>query len=348
MRYSHRKKLRAFKKRLGRFVIVFILFLLIVVLLRLAFSKRAFIVKPVINFINTHRYLHRAELIKCNLLRKVYDNSPHLAGYVLQLTKQDRLEMVWLLNVARSSKFLPEFTKYKANNILYWKGSDWISLYNTDTPVAQIITLPHYAKHEKIKPLKFIVRQLVYTTGVIPNFIVIVDKNFKLLASSVNIKSAQDIVNIIRSHKAIHIKPVLDNLYVLEDGTEVYYTNYRSFALQYSNFNKLDFLADEHAFVEVYNATNLNGYGGFCSHILRQYGIDVSRLGTIEHPAVLAGVQSCNALVYVPRVAGYKTLQFIRYLFDIPNACVKQGRPPFLLTTGDIVIILNKTGFFNE
>ena len=328
-------------------LIIFSLFLMLL-LAKVLYKKRDLFLHPVLDFVNTHRYLHREELLKCRLIRKVYPKSPILAGYVLQITKDGQLKKVWILNIKRTSNFLYEFTKYKANKILFFKGSDWITLYNTDTTVAQVVTLPHYAKHESVKATKFIIRQLVYNTGVLPNFVVVIDEDFKLTASTVNIKSSSDILELLKDHQATHIKPVLDNLYVLEDGTEVYFNNYRSFSLQYNNFNRLDFLSDEHAFIEVYNSTGVNGYGAFCSHILRQYGIDVSRLGTVEQSSNMGSISKCNAVIYLARGLGLETLKFIKYLFDLSDDCVKQGRPDFLLTTGDIVIILNKPWFLKE
>lgn len=219
------------------------------------------------------------------------------------------------------------------------ESKDWVVVYFSNnfnyTQVGEFLRLSKLEKGNY--DYCYILEQLSLTSG-IPVEYVIVDDKTEGLSSTVSIAKTQDILSSIE-HKTAGSNCSLLPVKTLEDETKVTVTTYESFKEQYPTFFNISEIAQEQAFVEVYNATPIDGYASIFSRKWTMLGIDISRIGNAMHEPV----GEATAIIYVKNEQQYaRTMAMIKSSFETGKVAVKQGRPDTLVTTGDIVVFLLK------
>lgn len=217
---------------------------------------------------------------------------------------------------------------------------DWVAVYFSNnfnsTQIGEFLRL---SKLEKGKfDYCYVLEQLTLTSG-IPIEYVIVDDYINGISSSISLAMTQDILQSIDSKKPKKFNKSLLPIRILDDGSKVALTTFDSFREQFPVFFNIDDIAQEQAFVEVYNATPIYGYASIFSRKWSMLGIDISRVGNATHE--LSG--DMLAVLYVKNEPQFsRTLATIKSSFPEGKVLVKQGRPSNLVTTGDIVVFLLK------
>ena len=184
----------------------------------------------------------------------------------------------------------------------------------------------------------YVMEQISLTSGV-PIEYVIVDDQAKGLSSSVSIAQSQDILSKLDQITPSKFNKNLLPERLLDDATKVQVVTYETFKEQFPDFFKIDEISQEQAFVEVYNATNIDGYASIISRKWSMLGIDITRVGNTsqENPTDI------NAIMYVKNEQSFsRTIAMIKSTFPQGKLSILQGRPAGMVTTGDIVVILLK------
>lgn len=219
-------------------------------------------------------------------------------------------------------------------------SSDWVPVYFsknfTFTQIGEILRLSRLETGD-YDPC-YVIEQLSLTSGV-PVEYILIDDSEKGLQTTVTIAEAQELLRGIEQNTPLQLRTNLLGLRKLDDGTEVSVITYEAFREQYPDFFKIDEIAQEQAFVEVYNATDISGYASIVSRKWAMLGIDISRIGN----ATYEEVGDALAVMYVRDSLAYsRTQAIIKSSFPNGKLVVKEGRPSNLVTTGDIVVFLIK------
>jgi hypothetical protein len=217
---------------------------------------------------------------------------------------------------------------------------DWVAVYFsnnfTSTQIGEFLRL---SKLEKgAYDYCYVLEQLSLTSGIPIEYVVVDDKN-EGISSTVSVAMTQDILRSLEQKPAKKFQKDLLPIRILDDGSKVSLTTFDSFKEQFPNFFKIDEISQEQAFVEVYNATPIDGYASIFSRKWSMLGIDISRVGNATHEPV----NDMIAVLYVRNELQFtRTLATIKSSFPEGKVMVKQGRPSNLVTTGDIVVFLLK------
>jgi hypothetical protein len=217
---------------------------------------------------------------------------------------------------------------------------DWLVVYFSNnftfTPVSEFLRLSKLEKGEI--DYCYLIDQLSLTSGV-PVEYVIVSDNISGLSSSVTLAQTNQILDETAKGTVLTFNTKLLPLYALADGSEASVVTYSAFREQFPNFFRIEEIAQEQAFVEVYNATTISGYASVIAKKWAMLGIEVSRVNNVAYTETTDAV----AVVYLKDATMYKrTLAIIKSSLPKGKIEIKQGRPPNLVTTGDIVVFLLK------
>lgn len=217
----------------------------------------------------------------------------------------------------------------------------WIPIYFSDTFTAtQIGQIQRFAEFNK-QSVDYcsIIEQIGLTTGVPIEFLIVREKD-KTILSTVSMRDINSIFARINKGQNFEIDVSKLPLIILKDETKVRMLSFTSFKEQFPDFFKLDDIAQEQAFVEIYNASSISGYGNLIARKLAMLGVEVSRIGNA--PARTED-ENFYAIIYLVDPKAYtKTVSLI--ISTLPNNGyeIREGRPPQIVTTGDIVVILVK------
>jgi hypothetical protein len=219
-------------------------------------------------------------------------------------------------------------------------NKDWVPVYFSDNfTSSQVGEFLHLSKLERGNfDYCYLLEQLTLTSG-IPIEYVIVEDAKEGISSTISIAQTQEILSIVENKPSKLFNRELLPVRVLEDGSKVTLTTFESFKEQFPDFFKIEEISQEQAFVEVYNATSIDGYASIFSRKWAMLGIDISRIGNAVHDPAGDAV----AVIYVKNEQSYtRTLAMIMSSFPEGKVVVKTGRPSNLVTTGDIVVFLLK------
>lgn len=225
-------------------------------------------------------------------------------------------------------------------NTLTLEGKDWIAVYfSNNFSFSQIQELIHLSKLEKNSiDYCYLIEQISLTTGVPMEYIIVNDPAAGI-SSTLSLRNIQQVLAQIDAGQTTILKHTLLPLFVLDDGSKVPVITYSAVREQIPNFFKIDEVAQEQAFVEVYNVTNIDGYASIISRKWAMLGIDISRVGNAQHPAA----NDANAIIYVKDPEQFKrTIAMIKSSFPPGKVVITSGRPTNVVTTGDIVVFLLK------
>jgi len=182
----------------------------------------------------------------------------------------------------------------------------------------------------------YIIEQLSLSSGVPVEYVIVKDKSGEI-SSTISLNAANKMLSNLRKESTLMFDKKLLPLYLLGDGTEVPVVTYSAFVEQFPDFFKIDSIANEQAFVEVYNVTEIPGYAGIISKRWGVLGIDISRVGNASHEKL----ENVDAVIYVREPDKYvRTLGMIKGSFPKGKVVVRHGRPTSIVTTGDIVVFL--------
>ncbi|MCC7304393.1 LytR C-terminal domain-containing protein [bacterium] len=220
------------------------------------------------------------------------------------------------------------------------EARDWVNVYFSDnftyTQVGEFLRLSKLERGNF--DYCYILEQLSLTSGVPIEYVVVDDKE-EGLSSSMSLAQTQLILSALDQRQPVTFNRNLLPIQELDDGSHVSVTVFDSFKEQFPNFFKIDEISQEQAFVEVYNATAIDGYASIFSRKWSMLGIDISRIGNATHEPI----GDATAIVYVKDEQKYvRTVAMIKSSFPEGKVAVKQGRPTSLVTTGDIVVFLLK------
>lgn len=225
-------------------------------------------------------------------------------------------------------------------NAIEIDGTDWFVVYFsknfTFTQVSEFLRLSKLEKGNI--DYCYLIEQLSLTSG-IPLEYVMVRSQEKLLASTMSIADSETVSAAISRGKTKKFKQSLLPQYRLDDGTSVSVVTYTAFQEQFPSFFKIDNVSSEQAFVEVYNATTIDGYASIIARKWSMLGIDISRINNATYPEITDDV----AVIYIKDADQYvRTMAIIKSSLPPGKVSIKVGRPPFMVTTGDIVVFLLK------
>ncbi len=204
---------------------------------------------------------------------------------------------------------------------------------------SQIGELLRFSKLEKNAiDYCFLLEQLSLTTGLPVEYIIVNDKETGVI-STLPLREIRRIIKQVTEGKKLAFKQNLLPEYRLSDGSSAKVITYAAMKEQFPNFFKIPEIAQEQAFVEVYNSTNIDGYASIISRKWSMLGIEISRVGNSSHEQLSDAV----AVVYVKDASKYqRTLAMIKSSLIGGKVIVKEGRPSNVVTTGDIVVFLLK------
>ncbi len=295
-----------------------------------------------VNIINTHRYVNKEKILSCNLVIPSYKKNKDIVGFVYRL-EEDKQEIkdLYVVKIKKNTLFLPEFSSNNDLKIFHVPAKTWVSVYKTPFDIIELKTFYSVSKHLGQDFMHFSILQTVYNFGVMPNFVIFFN-NKNILASNINIKASKDVISLIdKSQNINEVEPLSDTYKVLEDGSKVFYIRFKDFYISNKGLFVIEDIKNEQAFVEIYNATSLNGYASFIKHIFDSVGIEVSRVGTTKKNLFKEFAdKNCNAVIFLPDDRFLLTTDFIKTVLKVSPDCVAHSRPQTLLTTADIVIIL--------
>jgi hypothetical protein len=219
-------------------------------------------------------------------------------------------------------------------------GKDWFIVYFSNnftfTPVSEFLRLSKL-EHGKLDYC-YLMEQLSLTSGV-PIEFVIVDDAITGLSSTLSLTATREMLRAVNNGKTYEFRQSLLPLYSSPDGSSIPVVTYGAFQEQFPDFFKIEEVAQEQAFVEVYNATQISGYASIIGKKLSMLGIDVSRVNNVQFSEETTAV----AVIYIKDDKQYnRTMSLIKSSLPEGEVIVRVGRPPNLVTTGDIVVFLLK------
>lgn len=217
-------------------------------------------------------------------------------------------------------------------------SEDWVPVYFsknfTSTQIGEFVRLSRLETGET--NYCYVMEQLALTSG-IPIEYVVVEDTESGLSSSLTVADTQEILGLVEKGEKKRFNKTLLQVRVLDDNSKVAVVTFDAFKEQYPAFFEISEIAQEQAFVEVYNATTIEGYASIFSRKWAMLGIDISRVGNATHEPI----QDKMAVVYIKSETSYaRTLAMIKSSFAEGRVEVKVGRPPGIVTTGDIVVFL--------
>lgn len=217
-------------------------------------------------------------------------------------------------------------------------GTEWTMVFfSANFTYTQVSEFLRLSKLEKGNiDYCYLLEQISLTTGAPMEYIIVNDAK-KGISASIPLREVQRILSAVQAGQQVTYNETLLPVYNLDDGTKVSVITYAASKEQFPDFFKIDEVAQEQAFVEVYNATDTDGYANLIARKWTMLGIDVSRVGNaaFENPG------NYIAAIYVTDPTQYpKTLAMIRSSLPPGPVLVKTGRPDKVVTTGDIVVFL--------
>jgi hypothetical protein len=221
---------------------------------------------------------------------------------------------------------------------IHLESKDWVGVFFSKN--FSLTQVGEFLRLSKLETGSFnfcyILEQLSLTSGVPVEFALVEDTE-KGLSSTVSIADSRAILLSIEQQAPKSFKRELLPLRLLDDGTKVAAITYDSFVEQFPTFFELEGVAQEQAFVEVYNSTDIDGYASIFAKRWGMLGIDVSRVGNAEHEEL----NNVNAVLYVKDETRFvRTLSMIKSSFPEGSVTIRTGRPANVMSTGDIVVFL--------
>ena len=212
----------------------------------------------------------------------------------------------------------------------------WIILSHSNVPAIQVKALARLLYKEPYNPCNFS-KLAVSVTGV-PLTGFLVKKDNRLISTSLSLKEYLLWRFLEKTAPIKELKIEASKKITLPTEEEVLAYAYTDFLEALGPLFKNDKIAQEGLFVEIYNASSKPGYATFWSKILRMYGVNVIRVGNASLPDQY---NSYDLFIFAEEKANSTvTLRVIKELYKTRNIYWSSKRPPFLLTSADIVIIL--------
>lgn len=218
------------------------------------------------------------------------------------------------------------------------KAQDWVPVYFsknfTSTQVGEFVRLSRLETGEV--NYCYVLEQLALTSGIPIEYVIVEDKEAGL-SSSLTVAETQEILSLVEKGDKKRFNSSLLQIRELDDNSKVAVVTFDAFKEQFPAFFEITDISQEQAFVEVYNATVIEGYASIFSRKWAMLGIDISRVGNATHEPV----QDKMAVIYVKNETSYsRTLAMIKSSFAEGRVEIRVGRPPGIVTTGDIVVFL--------
>lgn len=218
---------------------------------------------------------------------------------------------------------------------------NWVRVYFSDKfKYAQVNQLLRLSTFETGKTnYCWLAEQLSLLTGVPLEFMIVKDGAIPTV-SNARFSDIIDISGKFDKSKRNTVDLNFVDPQILEDGTRVSVLTFTAFQDQFPSIFKVQEVTNEQAFVEIYNSSTVTGYASLVSHKLTMLGIEVSRVGNSSS----LDSETSGSIIYVRNKQQYtKTLELVISSLPVGTSfTVKEGRPPNLVTTGDIVVILLK------
>ncbi len=265
------------------------------------------------------------------------------------LLRQDK-QIIYDINFSKNYNEL-NYVKIKIVNKdsgakeVIFRANDWIKLYFNKEDAVQLKFLPrlyvgknnngnNVAKHVNFeKRICFVINNIIYLTGVVPNSIII------RIPGQILVYPAKFKMYFL--HGVAHKIKINTQDFVLEDGTKIKLYNFSNVFQKIRILERNDQIFDEGTSVEVLNATNKSGYATFWARVLQGLGFQVTHIYTINH---LFDKIPNNTRYYIyinPKIEHSFSVRVIKELFK-DNAYLTIKRPKGILTTSSIVVILVK------
>jgi hypothetical protein len=220
-------------------------------------------------------------------------------------------------------------------------ASEWVRVFFSEKfPYSQVSEMLRLSKLETKKQSTdycWLAEQLSLLTGVPLEFMIVTQNNIPIASNVKMYQYAQ-----IRSQYTSGQKKQFDMNFIpvqlLEDGSKVPVITFNAFREQYPDIFRISAIANEQAFVEVYNSSPISGYASLVSNKLTMLGIEVSRVGN----ATYVDDSQNDAIIFVKQLGAYPRTQelIISALPTGGKIAIREGRPEGVVTTGDIVVIL--------
>ena len=225
----------------------------------------------------------------------------------------------------------------KGSQVYYidFSGDDWIYLYFNREKVTQLQLLNRLNNNicDLVKPLSMVVgvpftKVVVVRAGIYPvksslNFLDILRWGFRVRLSAA---------------RKIMAEPTYS--YTLDSGEKVKVFTHKDLASRLEDIIHLPDIVSESLYVEIFNSTSKVGYATYYARYLRLFGVNIVR---VENAGVPSYLDNYDVFIYHnTRARGSKTLQLVKNVFSGKRVFFSLQRPDFILTTGDIVVILIK------
>lgn len=128
---------------------------------------------------------------------------------------------------------------------------------------------------------------------------------------------------------------------ILDNGQKIFYLDFATFNELYAANFKSQTIEDEQALIEVYNATDIAGLATLYSRTIQMVGGDVIRKGNAPYQEKTS---QSDIEIYITEDIYPQTLKLLYNTFRGFNIETIYHRPEGFVTTGDIIIIIRKTG----
>ncbi len=328
------------RKRRGQRARIFRFVFFATVAVALFLGLGIFLLRKVFTVVEYYRFVNRDRIMRCRVLRPALDNVDYLTGVFIETRGDSKhIEHLYVIKVKRKAKLLAE--TLKTDGVVFeLPNKYWLKTYGGPSDIVEIGSLYRVAEHVSNSPDCWVIRQVSYATGLFFNF-AIVKNDGELAASNLSKGAVRDVSRLVKVVDATIVEPLLENKQVLEDGNEVFFIDYKTFRQRVKDSFFIPSVADEQAFLEIYNATDINGYAALWSRYFSTVGIEVSRIGTVDKNSVLTpDLKDKKAVIFVVSDKFPVTFKYVKNMLGPSNVAVVEGRPKRLLTTADIVIIL--------
>ncbi len=236
----------------------------------------------------------------------------------------------------------------KKNEQLYelvLDGKQWVRLYFQTPDYVQVqymLRTLNDKNKDRTKSHCDLYKQLIYLTGVVPSNVSLIysDKIISFQKTSLKFLWLLDHTNV----KNIETTP---HTAILEDGTKIDTISFNDIFSRIKDFIAIDQVVNEGVLVEIYNATDKNGYATFWSKVLNGMGFDVVRVGTLTNKNMFTGnknnesdIKQSTFWLYIdPKVKNLESVKILKKLLG-DNVYISDTRPYGVVSTADVVIVL--------
>ncbi|WKZ30128.1 MAG: LytR C-terminal domain-containing protein [Candidatus Dojkabacteria bacterium] len=220
-------------------------------------------------------------------------------------------------------------------------SSEWVRVFFSEkfpySQVSELLRLSKLETQSQTTNYCWLAEQVSLLTGVPLEFLIVKQGSIPI-ATNVKMFQFAQILSQYNNSQRKEFNMDFIPIQLLEDGTKVPVVTFNAFREQYPDIFRIEDIAKEQAFVEVYNSSTISGYASLVSNKLTMLGIEVSRVGNASY----VDNSQNDAIVFVKQFGAYPRTQelIISALPTGGKVAIREGRPEGVVTTGDIVVIL--------